>query len=297
VKIGLVLPMGSHSSTPETYPVIRRFAQRAEDVGLDSLWAFEHVIFRMAGQPERGALEAWTIMAMLGEATTRIGIGSLVLGIRFRNPALLAKMAVTLDAAIDGRLTLGVSAGWHDPEYLAFGWPTGHRLGRTEEGFQVLRGLLDGKRLTFHGRFVQTDDAVLLPAPTRRIPLLATSRMGRMARIAARYADLWNGAWVASPHDEVIVARMAELDRACEEVGRASAEIARTAGVSVRFEDAELPGPTGIREKDLMGDAAAIAAGLAAFRDAGYSEVMVWLEPMDERSIDRLAEAMTRLRA
>jgi alkanesulfonate monooxygenase SsuD/methylene tetrahydromethanopterin reductase-like flavin-dependent oxidoreductase (luciferase family) len=297
VKIGLVLPMGSHSSTPETYPVIRRFARRAEDVGFDSLWAFEHVIFRMPGQDERGALEAWTIMAMLGEATTRIGIGSLVLGMRFRNPALLAKMAVTLDAAIDGRLTLGVSAGWHDPEYTAFGWPTGHRLGRTEEGFHVLRDLLDGKRVTYHGRFVQTDDAVLLPGPTRRIPLLATSRMGRMARIAARYADLWNGAWVASPQDEVIVARMAELDRACEEVGRAPAEIARTAGVSIRYADAELPGPTGNREKDLMGDAAAIAAGLAAFREAGYSEVMVWLEPMDERSIDRLAEAVAQLRA
>ena len=92
---------------------------------------------------------------------------------RFRNPALLAKMAVTLDDAIGGRLTLGVSAGWHDPEYTAFGWPTGHRLGRTEEGFHVLRDLLDGKRVTYDGRFVQADDAVLLPPPTRRIPLLA----------------------------------------------------------------------------------------------------------------------------
>jgi alkanesulfonate monooxygenase SsuD/methylene tetrahydromethanopterin reductase-like flavin-dependent oxidoreductase (luciferase family) len=295
MKIGLVLPMGSHSSTPDTYPVIKRFALRAEEVGLDSIWAFEHVIFRMPNQHERGALEAWTIMAMLGEATKRIEIGSLVLGMRFRNPALLAKMAVTLDAAIDGRLTLGVSAGWHDPEYQAFGWPTSHRLGRTEEGFHVLRGLLDGERVTFEGRFVQADDAVLLPAPTRRIPLLVTSRMGRMARIAARYADLWNGAWVASPDDEVLTARMAELDRACEEIGRAPAEIARTAGVSIRYDDAELPGPTGNREKDIMGDPSAVAAHLAAFRDAGYAEVMAWLEPMDERSIDRLAEAVAQL--
>ena len=189
MKIGLVLPMGSHSSTPEPYSFIKSFTKRAEDAGFDAVWAFEHVIFRMPGQAERGALEAWTIMALLGEATTRIEIGSLVLGMRFRNPALLAKMAVTLDEAIGGRLTLGVSAGWHDPEYVAFGWPTGHRLGRTEEGFHVLRGLLDGERVTFDGRLVQADDAVLLPPPTRRIPLLITSRMGRMARIAARYAD------------------------------------------------------------------------------------------------------------
>ena len=295
MKIGLVLPMGSHSSTPEPYSFIKSFTKRAEDAGFDAVWAFEHVIFRMPGQAERGALEAWTIMAMLGEATTRIEIGSLVLGMRFRNPALLAKMAVTLDEAIGGRLTLGVSAGWHDPEYVAFGWPTGHRLGRTEEGFHVLRGLLDGERVTFDGRWVQADDAVLLPPPTRRIPLLITSRMGRMARIAARYADVWNGAWVASPADEVLVARMAEVDRACEEVGRAPAEIARTAGVSVRYDDADLPGPTGDRAKDIMGDPSAVAASLAAFREAGFSEVMVWLEPMNERSLDRLAEAVERL--
>jgi alkanesulfonate monooxygenase SsuD/methylene tetrahydromethanopterin reductase-like flavin-dependent oxidoreductase (luciferase family) len=296
VKIGLVLPMGSHSSTPEPYSFIKRFTLRAEEAGFHSVWAFEHVLFRMPGQAERGALEAWTIMSLLGEATTRIGIGSLVLGMRFRNPALLAKMAVTLDEAIGGRLTLGVSAGWHDPEYVAFGWPTDHRLGRTEEGFHVLRGLLDAERVTFDGRWVQADDAVLLPPPTRRIPLLITSRMGRMARIAARYADMWNGAWVASPADGVLVARMAEIDRACDEIGRAPAEIARTAGVSVRYDDADLPGPTGNREKDIRGDRSAVAASLVAFRDAGYSEVMVWLEPMNERSIERLAEAVERMR-
>jgi alkanesulfonate monooxygenase SsuD/methylene tetrahydromethanopterin reductase-like flavin-dependent oxidoreductase (luciferase family) len=297
LKIGLVLPMGSHSSAPEPYPFIRSFALRAEDAGFDSVWAFDHTLFRMPGQAERGALEPWTIMALLGEATKRIGIGSLVLGIRFRNPALLAKMAVTLDAAIGGRLTLGVSAGWHDPEYVAFGVPTDHRLGRTEESLDVLRALLDGERVTYKGRWVEAEDAVLLPPPSRRIPLLITSRRGRMTRIAARHADLWNGAWVASPRDEVLSARMAELDQAAEEVGRDPTSIARTAGVSVRYGDAELPGPTGDRAKDIMGDPEAVAAGLDAFAQAGYAEVMVWLEPMSGRSIERLAEAVGRMRA
>jgi alkanesulfonate monooxygenase SsuD/methylene tetrahydromethanopterin reductase-like flavin-dependent oxidoreductase (luciferase family) len=90
---------------------------------------------------------------------------------------------------------------------------------------------------------------------------------------------------------------MAELDRAAEAIGRDPASIARTAGVSVRYDDAELPGPTGDRAKDLMGDPEAVAAGLDAFARAGFSEVMVWLEPMNERSIDRLAEAVGRLRA
>ncbi|CAN5857464.1 LLM class F420-dependent oxidoreductase [soil metagenome] len=297
MKIGLVLPMGSHASPPEPYPVIRSFARRAEDLGFDSLWAFEHLIFRFPEQPERGTLEAWTTMSLLGEATKRIGIGSLVLAMRLRNPGLLAKMAVTLDEAIGGRLILGVSAGWHAPEFEAFGFPNDHRLGRTEEGLGVLRGLLDGERVTYEGRWVQANDAVLLPPPSRRIPLLSASRMGRMARIAARYADLWNGAWIASPADDVLVARLAELDRACTEVGRDPATIGRTAGVSVRYDDADLPGPTGNRAKDLLGEPAAIAAGLRAFEEAGFVHLMVWLEPMNERSLERLAQAMSILRA
>lgn len=289
--------MGSHASAPEPYRVVRSFTRRAEDLGFDSVWVFEHVLFRFPGQPERGTLEAWTTLAMLGEATSRIELGSLVLGIRFRNPALLAKMAATLDDATGGRLTLGVGAGWHDPEYEAFGYPLDNRLGRTEEALGILRDLLDGKRVTHAGRWVSAQDAVLLPPPARRIPILSSARAGRMMRIVARHADAWNGAWVGSPGDPVLVSRMAELDQACREVGRDPHGLARTAGVSVRYADATLPGPTGDRARDLMGDAAAIAAGLRAFAEAGYSHLMIWLEPMNEAALDRLAEAVALLRA
>lgn len=296
MRIGVVLPMGSHISSTRPYPQIRRFALHAEAVGLDSLWCFDHVLFRFPDTPEAGTQEAWTVMALLGEATSRIGIGSLVLGLRFRNPALLAKMAVTLDQAIGGRLTLGVGAGWHDPEYAAFGWPTDHRLGRTEEGFGILRGLLDGQRVTSDGRWERADDAVLLPPPTRRIPILTSSKQGRMARIAARHADAWNGAWFASPDHPELRSRVEELHRACDEVGRDPATIALTAGASVRFTDADEPSPTRGRG-DISGEPAVVAERLAAFSEAGYSEVMVWLGPMDERALDRLAQAVAILRA
>lgn len=118
-----------------------------------------------------------------------------------------------------------------------------------------------------------------------------------MMRIVARHADAWNGAWVSRPDDPVLAARAAELDRACAEVGRDPASIDRTAGVSIRFPDADLPGPTGDRARDLMGDPAAIAAGLRAFADAGYVHAMAWLEPMTARSLDELAEALAILRA
>jgi alkanesulfonate monooxygenase SsuD/methylene tetrahydromethanopterin reductase-like flavin-dependent oxidoreductase (luciferase family) len=296
MKIGLVLPMGSHIGPPRPYASVRSFALHAEVLGFDSLYVFEHVIFRFPNEPERGVPEAWTMMAMLAEATSTIEIGSLVLGMRFRNPALLAKMAVTLDDASDGRLTLGVGAGWHDPEYEAFGWPTDHRLGRTEEGFAVLRALLDGERVSQDGRWVQADDAVLLPAPTRRIPILTASKMGRMARIAARYADAWNGAWMARPDDPELVRRVEELQRACDEVGRDPAEIALSAGVSVRYPEADEPSPTRGRG-DIEGEPAVVAERLAAFADAGYSEVIVWLGPMDERGLANLAEAVAILRS
>jgi len=296
VKVGLILPMGSHANQPGTWAEIRAWALAAEASGFDSLWAFDHAIFRFPDQPERGALEPWTILSLLAATTTCIELGSLVLGMRFRHPAILAKAAVTLDAAAGGRLTLGVGAGWHDPEYQAFGFPLDNRLNRTEEGFAILRGLLAGERVTYPGRFWQTDDAVLLPPPERRIPLLSSARGGRMMRIVARYTDAWNGAWVARPDDPVLAARNAELTEACHEVGRDPADVARTVGVSIRFPEADLPGPSGNREKDLMGDTAALAAGLAAFAEAGYAHAMIWPEPFTLASVDRIAEALRVLR-
>jgi alkanesulfonate monooxygenase SsuD/methylene tetrahydromethanopterin reductase-like flavin-dependent oxidoreductase (luciferase family) len=295
MKVGLILPMGSHANQPGAWPDVRAYALAAESAGLDSLWAFDHAIFRFAGQEERGALEPWTVLSLLGGITTRIELGTLVLGMRFRHPSILAKAAVTLDEATGGRLTLGVGAGWHDPEYQAFGLPLDNRLSRTEEGFEILRRLLDGERVTFEGRFLRTDDAVLLPPPARRIPLLSSARGGRMMRIVARWADAWNGAWVARPDDPMLAGRMAELDRACEQVGRDPASLERTAGVSIRFPEADLPGPSGDRHRDLMGDATELAAGLEAFAAAGYGHVMVWPEPLTIASVERIADAVSLL--
>jgi len=114
-------------------------------------------------------------------------------------------------------------------------------------------------------------------------------------RIVAKWADAWNGAWVARPDDPVLAGRSAELDRACETVGRDPGSLERTAGVSVRFPEADLPGPTGDRGKDLMGDAEGLAAGLAAFEAAGYRHLMIWPEPMTIASVERIGDAVALL--
>lgn len=291
MKVGVVLPMGSHAAMPRSYPEIRAFALRAERLGFDSIWAFDHVLFHLPGEPERGTLEGWTVLALLAEATQTVGLGTLVLGLRLRNPGLLAKMAATLDDASGGRLTLGVGAGWHDPEYHAFGYPLDNRLGRTEEAFEILVSLIRSGRATLDGHWVSAHDAPLLPPARPDLQILSAGRGPRMLRMVARHADAANVAWVGRPDDPVLVARMEALDAACVEAGRDPATLARTVGVSVRCADATGPGPSTDPSKHLTGSTAEIAAGLRAFADAGYAHLQIWLEPMTERSLEHLAEA------
>ncbi len=291
--------MGNHGSAPEAWPEVLGFARRAEALGLDALWVVDHVLFRFPDAPERGIHEAWSVLAALAAATDTIGLGTLVLGLRMRNPALLAKMAATTDDISGGRLTLGVGAGWHEPEYSAFGYPLDNRLGRTEEALELLVELVRKGRASASGRWVQAEDAAILPPGRPSMRILSSARGGRMMDIVARLADSANVAWMARPTDPVLVERMANLDRACEKAGRDPATLERTVGVSVRYPDAVVDGPSPDPSKNLEGDLDSpqpVADGLRAFADAGYPEVMVWLEPMNIAALERLAASVALIR-
>ena len=299
MKIGVLLPMGNHGAAPEPWPQVIEFARRAESLGLDALWVVDHTLFRFPGAPERGSHEAWSVLAALVAATTRVELGTLVLGLRFRNPALLAKMAATTDEISGGRLTLGVGAGWHDPEYAAFGYPLDHRLGRTEEAFELLVRLIKEGRASMHGDYVHAEDAAILPPARPSLRILSSGRGPRMMGIVARLADTSNIAWMGRPADPVLMERMAALDRACEAIDRDPATLERTVGISVRYPDAIVDGPSPDRSKNLDGSldsAQPVADGLRAFADAGYPEAMVWLEPMNIAALERLAESVALLR-
>lgn len=140
MKIGLdvLLAESAAFGRAPRYAEVRDLALLAEATGFDSLWLYDHLIYRDAERRPRGIWECWTMLSALAEATDRVEIGTLVACAAFRHPALLAKMATTLDEVSGGRFTLGLGAGWNEAEFADFGFPFDHRVGRFEEALQVI---------------------------------------------------------------------------------------------------------------------------------------------------------------
>ncbi len=300
MKIGLVLPMAEADGPGAgSWPRIRDLALLAEAGGIDSLWVYDHLVFRMAGEAEDGIHEAWTLLSALAAVTDRAELGTIVLGTGFRPPALTAKMAATLDEIANGRLILGLGTGWHEPEYRAFGYPFDHRAGRFEEALGIIVPLLRGERVTLKGRWHDVDDAVLIPAPPRparlpgTMPILIAAKGERVLRLTARWADAWNAAWFGFP-DERFAQRRADLVTACEAEGRDPATVEITAGITIDNQAAA--GGRSAAPAFLPSDPDVIARALDAWRDLGVGHVQVDLRPADERTIEVLLEARARHR-
>jgi probable F420-dependent oxidoreductase len=291
MKIGVVVPAdeGDGGGSMPPWSATKAFALAAEQLGLDSLWMYDHLF---EGPDEDGTIqglhEAWTLVSALAAVTERVEIGTIVLCTSFRSPGLTAKMAVAADAVSEGRLILGLGAGWHDPEYRAFGIPLDHRAARFEETLEILVPLVRGETVMFSGRFHQTKDAVLAPPPSRHIPILIASRRPRMLRLTARYADAWNTAWFGAPDDK-LRERFSDLDRALEAEGRDPAEVARTVGIIATDErtGSSDEGPA-IRFGDSVDE---LASALDAYDELGVEHLIFVLQPMTERSLERLATA------
>src|SRR5262249_35817308 len=150
-----------------TFKAIAELAQAAEQAGLDSIWLPDHLLFR---DSSRGEVfwEVFTMLRALAAVTTRVTLGTIVVSTSFRPPALVAKIAATLDAISNGRLILGLGAGWYQPEYDAFGYPFDHLASRFEEALQIIAPLLRDGEVDFQGRFYQVHDCVLRPrGPSR----------------------------------------------------------------------------------------------------------------------------------
>jgi probable F420-dependent oxidoreductase len=297
MKIGTVLMPRAPRTDDGREPALgwteqRALAGRIEDAGFDSLWVYDHMLYRRADTPTDGDPEAWTLLGAHAATTSRMELGTLVTAIPFRNPALLAKMAVTVDEISGGRLIVGLGAGWHRPEFDAFDFPFGARVDRFEEALQIVRPLLREGRATFEGRYYTARDAELVPhGPRPQGPPIMIAAFGpRMLRLTARYADIWNTAWYGAV--DGFVAARAEMREACEAEGRDQATLVVTAGVMVTH-------PDGPPESDdtLSGTPEEIATGLRAFEEAGAEHVICRLNVANERSVEFLAAALAAYRA
>jgi alkanesulfonate monooxygenase SsuD/methylene tetrahydromethanopterin reductase-like flavin-dependent oxidoreductase (luciferase family) len=269
------------------WPDIRALAGYAESAGLDSVWICDHLVNEPPGGPPEGILEAWTILSALAASTRRVTVGTLVTCVAFRHPALLAKMAATVDGISDGRLVLGLGAGFPGLQYEWYGLPGDRRLARFEEALRIVAGLLGGQTVTTSGPFHQLHEATLLPAPERRIPLLVAGDGERMLRLAARHAQAWNTAWYGAP-DELLRARLAAMARALAGQGREAASLRVTVGVSVTDPDHAV-----VEEGEFTGSPDALARVIDDYAALGVDELVMSLAPRSERSVDRLVRALS----
>ena len=300
MKIGVVLPMAEDPKTESAPPwrEIRALAQQAEAMGVDSVWLYDHLLYRFPERPTSGIWECWTLLCAVAEATTRVELGTIVLCTAFRNPAVLAKMAVTLDEVSEGRLILGLGAGWHQPEFDAFGIPFDHKAGRFEEALKIIVPLLKEGKVDFTGEYYSAPNCELRPRGPRpgQLPVLVASKGPRMLKLTAEYADSWNSAWFGKPTN--FVPRRAELEAACAEVGRDVQTLETTAGVNIAFSDIiEGDAPSGDADRVLTGTAEEIAAGLREYEALGVGHVICLVSPMNEAGYARFGEVLSAYRA
>jgi probable F420-dependent oxidoreductase len=295
LRVGIQLP---EVERDVRWPEYAAMATAAEEAGFDSIWVGDHLLYRGDGRPERGPWDSWSLLAALAAATERVSVGPLVACTAFHSPGLLARMAATIDEVSGGRLVVGLGAGWNETEFRAFGIPFDRRVARFEESFEVVRRLLAGERVTFRGRFVEVEDAVLLPRPARRPPLMIGATGDRMLAIALPYVDIWN-TWY-EPYGntaEGFAALNAHVTAAAEGAGRAPENLERSACVLVVLDRAAAERPISPQAPPLEGSMERIASGLRDLAAAGADEAIVVASPIDERSITALAEALAILDA
>ena len=297
MKVGLTIFTANEldGGRKRPYHAIRAIAQQAEADGFDSVWLPDHLMYGRPDGSTRGVWECWTLLAALAEATQRVEIGPLVLCNSFRNPAILAKMATAADEVSDGRLILGVGAGWHEPEYRAFGVPFDRRVDRFEEALQILKPLLRGGQVDFGGQYYRARECDNLPRGPRPDgpPLLVGGEGPRMLRLAARYGDMWNTGYMGQP--ETMTEPLARINAACHEVGRDPATLGITAIIGVRFPD--LVAKPSMFDSPLTGTEAEIAAAIRGYADLGVQHIMFQHEPYTDEARRRLAEALRLYRA
>ena len=299
LRLGLNLPYteGQLDGGTPRWADIRAMATLAEQIGFDAVWVSDHVGFGDPASTEpgawHGAWESWTLLAALAEATHRVELGTYVLCTPFRNPALLAKMAETLDEVSGGRLILGLGAGWNEIEFISYGFPFEERFARFEDSLRIIAAMLRTGRATHAGRVEQALRARLEPRGPRPAgpPIMVGAGGPRLLRLTAELADRWNGG--LRTLDETR-AGLEAVDAACAAVGRDPESLERSVEVLVR------PGPArpdvAPEEREIRGSLDEIAAVLEAYQELGIAELQVQLRPNNPAGVEAFGPVLDRFR-
>ncbi len=293
LRIGVQLP---EVEREVRWPEYAAMATAAEEAGFDSIWVGDHMLYRGDELPERGPWDAWAVLAALAAITTKVQLGPLVACTGFHPPGVIARMAAAIDEISGGRFVLGLGAGWNRGEFAAFGIPYDHRVARFEEAFAIVRGLLAGERVTLEGRYWQAADAVLLPPPARRTPLVIGSNGPRMLGIALPHVDAWN-TWFDGYGNTVsgFAGLNAQIDAAAERAGRPAGEIARSACVLVSLDPRAAERRPLPDSPPIAGDPGVVAQHLRGLAEAGADEAILVLDPITIESVRAMGEALALL--
>jgi alkanesulfonate monooxygenase SsuD/methylene tetrahydromethanopterin reductase-like flavin-dependent oxidoreductase (luciferase family) len=292
MKVGITIPgYEIASGRARAFGAMVEDAVEAERLGYDSVWVMDHMLIDRGGRWIMPGPEPLAFLSHVAARTVRIELGTLVLCAPFRPPAQLAREARTLQAASGGRFILGIGAGWHQPEFDAFGFPFDHLVGRFEEYVEVLTRLLGKGPADFEGRYQVLRHGELYgdPAP---LPWIAAGGP-RMIRLTGRLAGGWNGAWYG-PDPTRFEASLAEVEAALKAAGRKRSELSASAGLFV------LPG--GAREPAaISGSPEAIVDAIGRYRAGGCDHAILNFSPtpfgLGEPGVPaRLAPLLDRLR-
>ena len=288
------------------WPAYVAVAQRAEALGFDTLWTWDH-LYAIFGDPQQPIFEGYTILAAWATLTKRIGLGLMVGANPFRNPGLVAKSIITIDHISDGRAVCGMGGAWNtfeaDAFGIEFGSGIGERLDWMDESVGIIRALLDGETVTHDGVKYQTKDLVVRPRPIQpHLPIMiGGSGEKKTLRTLAKYGDQWN----AFGTPEVLAHKKAVLEAHCADVGRDPAAIHKTVGSKIVIRDSEAEArrdwlsllsankmtlEEGQEDESWMfGSPEEIAERFSAYRPIGFDGFMVEEPaPYDPETIDRL---------
>ena len=296
MKIGVQLP---EVEWEVPFPELIKMAQEAEAVGFDSVWYGDHLIYDLA-VGARGPWEAWTTLAAIAQATTTIELGPLVASTSFHAPTMLAKQAATVDAISQGRLIVGLGAGWSQREYDAFGFAYDKRVSRFEEAFTIIRTLLADGEIDYHGTFYDAEQCVLHPRSPRPggPPLMVGSIGDRMLDITLPHVDSWNMWWSQYGNTAAGFAHeKSRVDQLIQAAGRSINDVEATAAVHIRLADGkgrlmgDYVGDADI--KPLTGSPDELGSQLQEFESAGAAHIQLCVDPITRDSINWLGNVLS----